>query len=185
MSNSTAHLDTQVPFTLSLPLPHTPPLLLLLLTVHATVLQLPLPHLLRQFTGSVTASTSVAPVSVTTPSLPAFSHSTEASPVSNSFKCEQCNYPNVTNKGLMQHICIKHRIYQIDGTHDLDEECQTNSDEVLLKMVLLPARQMMPLLRYVKYVKWTPHYVLFLLTVPWRSYSKQDRSWLLNKQRPE
>ena len=135
MSNSTAHLDTQVPFTLSLPLPHTPPLLLLLLTVHATVLQLPLPHLLRQFTGSVTASTSVAPVSVTTPSLPAFSHSsaTEASPVSNSFKCEQCNYPNVTNKGLMQHICIKHRIYQIDGTHDLDEECQTNSDEVLLK----------------------------------------------------
>ena len=39
----------------------------------------------------------------------------------------------MTNKGLMQHICIKHRIYQIDGTHDLDEECQTNSDEVLLK----------------------------------------------------
>ena len=35
MSNSTAHLDTQVPFIPSLPRP--PPLLLLLLTGHATV----------------------------------------------------------------------------------------------------------------------------------------------------
>ena len=29
---------------------------------------------------------------------------------------------NVTNKGLMQHIRIKHRISQVDGTNDLEEE---------------------------------------------------------------
>ena len=37
MFNSTAHLDTEVPFTPSLHLPRPPPLLLLLLTGHATV----------------------------------------------------------------------------------------------------------------------------------------------------
>ena len=37
MSNSTAHLDTHVPFTPSLLLPLPPSLLLLLLTSHATV----------------------------------------------------------------------------------------------------------------------------------------------------
>ena len=92
--------------------------------------------------GSVTSSSSDAPISVTTPaSLPASSPSSvpEATPVSNvkasaasvskateeppcKFKCEQCNYTNVTNKGLMQHIRIKHRISQVDGTHDLEEE---------------------------------------------------------------
>ena len=93
-------------------------------------------------TGSVTSSSSDAPISVTTSaSLPASSPSSapEATPVSNvkasaasvskateeppcKFKCEQCNYTNVTNKGIMQHIRIKHKISQVDGTHDLEEE---------------------------------------------------------------
>ena len=29
---------------------------------------------------------------------------------------------NVTNKGLIQHINIKHRISQVDEAHDLEEE---------------------------------------------------------------
>ena len=47
------------------------------------------------------------------------------SPVKDSnlaFKCDQCTYTNATDKGLSQHIRMKHRISQVDGNIDLEEE---------------------------------------------------------------
>jgi hypothetical protein len=38
------------------------------------------------------------------------------------FKCDQCTYTNVSKKGLDQHIRMKHRISQVDGIMDSDEE---------------------------------------------------------------
>ena len=37
------------------------------------------------------------------------------------FKCDQCVYTNLTEKGLKQHTCMKHRISQVDGTHYEEE----------------------------------------------------------------
>jgi hypothetical protein len=34
------------------------------------------------------------------------------------FKCDQCNYSNSTEKGLRQHIHMKHKIAQLDGFED-------------------------------------------------------------------
>ena len=34
------------------------------------------------------------------------------------FKCDQCNYSNSTEKGLRQHIRMKHKIAQLDGFED-------------------------------------------------------------------
>ena len=34
------------------------------------------------------------------------------------FKCDQCSYINTTNKGLRQHIRMKHKISQLDGIND-------------------------------------------------------------------
>ena len=47
------------------------------------------------------------------------------SPVKDSnlaFKCDQCTNTNATDKGLSQHIRMKHRISQVDGNIDLEEE---------------------------------------------------------------
>ena len=47
------------------------------------------------------------------------------SPVKDSyliFKCDQCTYTNATDKGLSQHVRMKHRISQVDGNIDLEEE---------------------------------------------------------------
>ena len=43
------------------------------------------------------------------------------------FKCDQCAYTNATERGLSQHVRMKHRISQLDGNtdsegEDLDEE---------------------------------------------------------------
>ena len=64
-------------------------------------------------------------------------------------------------------------------------EPMTLRKKLFLRLALLLARLMIPLLRSVKCVKWKPHYVLFLLDVPRRNLSKQDKNWLLYKQRPE
>ena len=37
------------------------------------------------------------------------------------FKCDQCVYTNLTEKGLKQHTRMKHRISQVDGTYDEEE----------------------------------------------------------------
>jgi hypothetical protein len=34
------------------------------------------------------------------------------------FNCDQCSYTNISEKGLMQHSRMKHRISQIDGSND-------------------------------------------------------------------
>ena len=45
------------------------------------------------------------------------------SPVSAiNFKCDQCDYANVNEKGLAQHKRMKHRMLQIDGVTDFDED---------------------------------------------------------------
>ena len=41
------------------------------------------------------------------------------------FKCNQCLYKNITEKGLAQHIRMKHKISQVDGNIDSEEEVLT------------------------------------------------------------
>ena len=48
------------------------------------------------------------------------------------FKCDQCSYTNVSKKGLEQHIRMKHRISQVDGIMDSDEE--TTEEIVTLQL---------------------------------------------------
>ena len=43
------------------------------------------------------------------------------------FKCDQCAYTNATERGLAQHARMRHRISQLDGHIDSEEE---NSEEV-------------------------------------------------------
>ena len=38
------------------------------------------------------------------------------------FTCNQCSYTNISKKGLEQLISMKHRISQVDGIMDSDEE---------------------------------------------------------------
>ena len=44
-----------------------------------------------------------------------------AEDASTTFKCDQCAYTNLSEKGLKQHTRMKHRISQVDGTHDEEE----------------------------------------------------------------
>ena len=37
------------------------------------------------------------------------------------FKCDQCAYTNLTEKGVRQHKRMKHRISQVNGIHDGEE----------------------------------------------------------------
>ena len=41
------------------------------------------------------------------------------------FKCDQCGYENASDKGLRQHIRMKHRISQLDGQDD----CKVDSSD--------------------------------------------------------
>ena len=43
------------------------------------------------------------------------------------FKCDQCDYTNATEWGLSQHTRMKHRISQVDGNIDIEDE---DSEEV-------------------------------------------------------
>ena len=38
------------------------------------------------------------------------------------FKCDQCEYTNINEKGLAQYKIMKHRMSQADGVADSDEE---------------------------------------------------------------
>jgi hypothetical protein len=42
------------------------------------------------------------------------------------FKCDQCDYTNCTDKGLNQHVRMKHRISQLDGADDSLENSTTD-----------------------------------------------------------
>ena len=63
------------------------------------------------------AECSTAPVVSVTTALE--DHEAGSSP---DLKCEQCEYTNNTSKGLGQHVRMKHRISQVDGVIDSDEE---------------------------------------------------------------
>ena len=43
--------------------------------------------------------------------------------------CDQCDYSNTTEKGLNQHVRMKHRISQVDGNEDFEEGLTRDSDE--------------------------------------------------------
>ena len=45
------------------------------------------------------------------------------------FVCDQCDYSNTTEKGLNQHVRMKHRISQVDGNEDFEEGLTRDSDE--------------------------------------------------------
>ena len=38
------------------------------------------------------------------------------------FKCDQCDYDSISEKGLRQHVRMKHRISQEDGADDPEDE---------------------------------------------------------------
>ena len=50
------------------------------------------------------------------------------------FKCDQCNYINQTEKGLGMHVRKKHRISQVDGIDDSNEENTKDTDIVTLEL---------------------------------------------------
>jgi hypothetical protein len=50
------------------------------------------------------------------------------------FNCDQCNYTTNTGKGLGQHVRMRHRISQVDGTVDSDEENSEESNLVTLEL---------------------------------------------------
>ena len=87
--------------------------------------------------ASLTSTASVAPT--TPPALFGSDPSSEttvqekSSEVSSlDFKCDQCDYANVNKRGLEQHVRMKHRISQVDGIMDSDEE--TIEDIVTLQL---------------------------------------------------
>ena len=47
------------------------------------------------------------------------------------FKCDQCDYSNINKKGLEQHIRMKHRMSQVDGVADCDEELVEDTNIVM------------------------------------------------------
>ena len=50
------------------------------------------------------------------------------------FKCDQCDYVNVNAKGLSQHKRMKHRMSQLDGVADPDEELTKDTTTVINSM---------------------------------------------------
>ena len=46
------------------------------------------------------------------------------------YKCNQCNYKHTTEKGLGMHVRMKHRISQIDGNNDSDEDTSEETEKV-------------------------------------------------------
>ena len=53
---------------------------------------------------------------------------------SSQFKCEECNYTNITVKGLAHHTRMKHRISQVDGTIDSDSEELKDSEPLTMEL---------------------------------------------------
>jgi hypothetical protein len=51
-----------------------------------------------------------------------------------SFKCDQCNYTNINAKGLGQHKRMRHRISQLDGNNDSEDEITKESNHIILEL---------------------------------------------------
>ena len=45
------------------------------------------------------------------------------------FKCDQCNYSSISDKGLRQHIRMKHVISQVDGVDDIERDVDISISE--------------------------------------------------------
>jgi hypothetical protein len=54
--------------------------------------------------------------------MPGVNQVVSSAEMSPQFKCEQCNYTNISVKGLAQHTRMKHRISQVDGNIDIEKE---------------------------------------------------------------
>ena len=54
------------------------------------------------------------------------------------FKCEQCDYTNNTVKCMGQHVRMKHRVSQVDGFIDSDEESTEETSPVDIIDVQFP-----------------------------------------------
>ena len=54
------------------------------------------------------------------------------------FKCDQCDYMNISEKGLRQHIRMKHRISQLDGVDDacLNNDVSVQTDDSLSLVII-------------------------------------------------
>ena len=72
---------------------------------------------------------TVSSPSLVTASVNIISSSVISEVVSTVNKCDQCDYSNDTEKGLNQHIRMKHKISQIDGLEDSDLETPKKPDE--------------------------------------------------------
>ena len=84
-------------------------------------------------TASVTSSTAAVDLTTLVSSTPStiseLSKDTEVSErsggdTSPDFKCDQCDYSNISEKGLRQHTRMKHRISQVDGMNDEEESTE-------------------------------------------------------------
>ena len=47
------------------------------------------------------------------------------------FKCDQCEYTNINENGIAQHKRMKHRMLQVDGVTDFDEDLYEHSATVM------------------------------------------------------
>ena len=45
------------------------------------------------------------------------------------FKCEHCDYTNISERGLAQHFRMRHRISQVDGMDDIETEVDIEYSE--------------------------------------------------------
>ena len=79
---------------------------------------------------SVTASVASSPTPSSPPeaSTGAGASVSDAEELTLEFKCDQCNYSNKTEKGLRQHIRMKHKIAQLDGLEDSIIETSTKPE---------------------------------------------------------
>ena len=80
-------------------------------------------------TSSTAAVDSTTVVSSTPSTNSELSKDTEVSErsggdTSPDFKCDQCDYSNISEKGLRQHKRMKHRISQLDGMNDEEESTE-------------------------------------------------------------
>ena len=66
--------------------------------------------------------------------MPALKQVVSSAETSPQFKCEQCNYTNITVKGLAQHTRMKHRIPQVDGNIDSDSKELKASDTLTMEL---------------------------------------------------
>ena len=70
----------------------------------------------------------ISPVLTSTVSVTSISTSTGLT-----LKCDQCDNSNETEKGLSQHVRMKHRISQVDGVDDLPDVTEAVTQAVKLE----------------------------------------------------